>query len=180
MFYVENSLFTSLFGLLCWEALFAPVPGAFFHPFQAAPADLYTEQFRARREQHFHRLPGLLDTGEHEALIWRRYQEKAGIHANFVSWGRLRPPLLRLALQCVPAAHLRLCFERLLDDLKENASGMPDLIQFWPAQRRYRLIEVKGPGDGLKDNQRRWLRFFARHALPAAVCKVRWQAPQEP
>jgi len=93
-----------------------------------------------------------------------------------VRWGRLRPRLLTLALQCIPASHLRLCFERLLDDLKENTTGMPDLIQFWPAERRYRLIEVKGPGDRLKDNQRRWLKYFARHAIPAVVCQVRWRS----
>jgi hypothetical protein len=174
LFYVENSLVTSLFGLLCWEALFAPVQGAFFHPFQAAPADLYSDEFRARRELHFRTVLGLLDTGEHEAVIWRLYRAKAGVFTNFVRWGRLKPRLLTLALQCIPAAHLRLCIERLLDDLKENTTGMPDLIQFWPAEHRYRLIEVKGPGDRLKDNQRRWLAFFDRHAIPAVVCQARW------
>jgi hypothetical protein len=173
--YVENSLLTSLFGLLCWEALFAPVQGAFFHPFQAAPADLYTAEFRVRRAQHLSTLLALLDTGEHEAAIWRLYRAKAGTCTNLVKWGCLRPALLRLAMQCIPAAHLRLCFERLLDDLKANSTGMPDLIQFWPAERRYRLIEVKGPADRLQDNQRRWLQFFARHAIPAAVCQVRWK-----
>jgi hypothetical protein len=180
VFYVENSLLSSLFGLLCWEAIFAPIQGAFFHPFQAAPADLYSVDFRPRRALHLDRLLGLLDTGQHEAVIWELYRAKAGIRTNFVRWGRLKPPLLRLALQCIPARQLRLCFERLLDDLKENTTGMPDLIQFWPEERRYRLIEVKGPGDRLKDNQRRWLKFFARHAIPAAVCQVRWQSSCDP
>ncbi len=175
VYYVENSLISSLFGLLCWEAIFAPIQGAFFHPFQAAPADLYSADFRPRRALHFSQLLDLLETGRHEAVIWESYRAKTGIRTNFVRWGRLRPPLLRLALQCIPAAHLRLCFERLLDDLKENTTGMPDLVQFWPQERRYRLIEVKGPGDRLQDNQRRWLKFFDRHAIPAAVCKVQWQ-----
>ena len=175
VFYVENSLVTSLFGLLCWDALFYPVPGAFFHPFQTAPADLYTSEFRERRAPRLRSLLALLDTGEHEAVIWRVYREKADIFNNFVRWRRLRPALLRLALQCIPALHLKLCFERLLDDLQGNATGMPDLVQFWPAERRYRLIEVKGPGDRLQDNQRRWMKFFTRHAIPAAVCQVRWE-----
>jgi len=175
VFYVENSLLTSLFGLLCWEAVFAPVQGAFFHPFQAAPADLHTAEFRARREPHFGELLGLLDTKEHEAVIWRLYRAKAGLRTNFVRWGRLRPRLLKLALQCIPASHLKLCFERMLEDLKENVTGLPDLIQFWPTQRRYRLIEVKGPGDRLQNNQRRWLKFFLLHEIPVAVCHVRWQ-----
>src|SRR5690606_11725699 len=48
-FHVENGLFNGLLGLLCWPALYAPLPGAFFHPFQAGPADLYREDFVPRR-----------------------------------------------------------------------------------------------------------------------------------
>lgn len=36
------------------------------------------------------------------------------------------------------------------------------------------MIEVKGPGDRLQDNQRRWLAFFHRCEMPVAVCYVRW------
>jgi hypothetical protein len=173
-FHVENSLLTSLFGLLCWEAVFAPLPGAFFHPFQSGPADLHTAEFRSRRAARFDALLGLLDSGEHEAVIRRHYRDKAGINSAFVRWGRLTPQVLSFALRCVPPAHLRLLFERLLQDARENATGLPDLIQFWPEERRYRLIEVKAPGDRLQDNQRRWMTFFAAHQIPAAVCKVRW------
>ncbi len=41
--YVENGLINSLFGLLCWDAIFAPLPGTFFHPFQRGPANLRSE-----------------------------------------------------------------------------------------------------------------------------------------
>jgi hypothetical protein len=173
-FYVENCLLTSLFGLLCWEAVFAPLPGAFFHPFQTGPADLYTPQFRARRASRFDALLDLLDRGEHATVIRRNYRAKAGICSPFVRWGRLRPQLLDLALECIPAAHLRLWFDRLLENPRENSTGMPDLIQFWPAEGRYRLVEVKAPGDRLQHNQHRWMTFFARHLMPAALCKVTW------
>ncbi|MEP4523039.1 MAG: VRR-NUC domain-containing protein, partial [Alloalcanivorax venustensis] len=66
-------------------------------------------------------------------------------------------------------------FERLLADIAANRAGLPDLIQFWPAQRCYRMVEVKGPGDRLQDNQRRWLEFFIARDLPVAVCQVAWQ-----
>jgi VRR-NUC domain len=173
-FYVENGLITSLFGLLCWQALFAPVPGAFFHAFQTGPADLHTAEFRARRGELFERLLGLLDAGEHEAEIWRNYREKSGTWTQFVRWRRVKPQLLTHALHCIPAAHLKRCFERLLENLRDNTAGLPDLIQFWPEERRYRMIEVKAPGDRLQDNQRRWMAFFAANDMPAAVCHVSW------
>ncbi|MGV8597625.1 VRR-NUC domain-containing protein, partial [Pseudomonas aeruginosa] len=43
-----------------------------------------------------------------------------------------------------------------------------------PAQRRYRMVEVKGPGDRLQDNQLRWLQFCCEREMPVAVCYVRW------
>ena len=43
------------------------------------------------------------------------------------------------------------------------------------AQQRYRMIEVKGPGDRLQDNQLRWLAFCEQHQMPVTVCYVQWQ-----
>ena len=173
--YVENSLIPGLFGLLFWDAIFAPVPGAFFHPFQSGPADLHHPQFRCRRRAEFDAGFQALVDGEHRARILARYREKSGRLSPFVHWGRLSEALLEQALDCLPADHLALCFERLLADIAANRAGLPDLIQFWPAQRRYRMVEVKGPGDRLQDNQRRWLDFFIARDLPVAVCQVTWQ-----
>ena len=173
--YVENSLIPGLFGLLFWDAIFAPVPGAFFHPFQSGPADLHHPEFRHRRRDEFDAGFQTLADGEHRARILARYREKFGRLSPFVHWGRLSEALLAQALDCLPADHLALCFERLLADIAANRAGLPDLIQFWPAQRRYRMVEVKGPGDRLQDNQRRWLDFFIARDLPVAVCQVTWQ-----
>lgn len=107
-------------------------------------------------------------------MIKARYQEKFGLQSPFVFWGMLDEARLGLALQCIPAAHLHACFTRLLRDLKANRAGMPDLIQFYPQEHRYRMIEVKGPGDRLQDNQKRWLSFAAEHGIAVVVCYVRW------
>jgi hypothetical protein len=69
---------------------------------------------------------------------------------------------------------LRLWFEWIVRDSHENRAGFPDLVQFWPTEARYRLIEVKGPGDKLQDNQRRLLEYCCAHHLPVSVCRVRW------
>ncbi|MEX6504173.1 VRR-NUC domain-containing protein [Pseudomonas zhanjiangensis] len=172
--YVENSLICSLFGLLCWEAIFAPLPGAFFHPFHSGPADLLSSDFHARRAELFGERLALLESGAYREAIRQTYAQKFGTQSPFVFWAALEQPLLEQALACLPAAHLRAWFERLLRDIRANRTGMPDLIQFWPAQRRYRMIEVKGPGDRLQDNQRRWLAFCAEHGMPVDVCYVQW------
>jgi len=183
VYYVENRLLTGLFGLLCWEALFAPLPGAFFHPFHSGPADLYREDFVSRRRALFDACLAQLDSAAYRERIRATWRDKYGLASPFVHWGALDEALLEQALDCLPPAHLRACCERLLGDLKANRAGLPDLIQFLPdappGEPRYRLIEVKGPGDRLQDNQRRWLAFFQAQGMPAVVCHVRWAGEAE-
>ena len=174
VYYVENALINSLFGLLCWQPVFAALPGAFFHPFQRGPADLHAPDFHARRAVQFAACLEQLDSGAYRETILRHLREKAGVQSPFVFWGLLTPELVTMALDCLPPAHLKLWFERLLRDVRANRSGLPDLIRFWPAERRYELIEVKGPGDRLQDNQIRWLAYCVRHGMPVRVLDVRW------
>lgn len=173
--YVENTLINSLFGLLCWPAVFAPLPGAFFHPFQRGPADLDSPDFHARRQALFAECLAQLDTGQYRATIRQRYADKQGVQSPFVFWGALSDALLDQALDSLPAAHLKLFFERLLRDVKANRSGLPDLIRFCPDAPGYELIEIKGPGDKLQDNQIRWLAYCAAHGIPVRVCHVTWR-----
>lgn len=178
VYYAENTLITGLFGLLCWEPVFHPLPGAFFHPFQRGPADLYWPDFYQRRADAFEACLASLEDGRYTAQIWRTYREKWGRQSPFVFWGALSEELLALALECIPPEHLKLCFRRLLRDVKANRAGLPDLVQFFPSDREYRMIEVKGPGDRLQDNQKRWLAFFEQHQIPVAVCYVAWAEPE--
>jgi hypothetical protein len=175
VYYVENALINSLLGLLCWDVIFSAIPGAFFHPFQAGPADLHSADFVQRRMQAFQQCLAQLESQEYQQTIRGNFMRKAGIQSPFVYWDVLSEALLDGALLCFPANHLARWFERILDDIAANRSGFPDLIQFWPQERRYRMIEVKGPGDRLQDNQLRFLHFCQQHHMPVAVCHVAWE-----
>ncbi|MFC4259718.1 VRR-NUC domain-containing protein [Marinobacter lacisalsi] len=179
VFYVENTLINGLFGLLCWDVIFAPVPGAFFHPFHVGPADLTREDFVPRRRELLEQCFLHLENGDYSEVILANYRRKRGLANPFVNWLVVDENLLELALVCIPPDHLEVLFRRLLHNLKEHRSGFPDLIRFLPDDpdptRRYEMIEVKGPGDRLQDHQRRWLAFFQRQGIAARVCYVRWQ-----
>ena len=177
--YVQNGLVNSLFGLLCWNVIFAPLAGAFFHDFQDRPADLSSGSFYQRRQQKFADCFAELESDRYKATIRRCFAAKAGIQSSFVAWRLLNKSLLESALTCIPAAHLRIWFEWMVRDIRENRAGFPDLVQFWPREKRYRMIEVKGPGDRLQDNQRRLLELCASHRMPVSVCRVRWAPSQQ-
>jgi hypothetical protein len=173
-FHVENDLFTSLFGLLLWQAVYAPVPGAFFHPFQARPKDLYSSQFYVQRAELIDNAMSSLVDGSYQQIIRHRWQQKQGITNRFINWRVLSAELLEHALQSIPAEHLQRVFKHMLTDLRHHCSGMPDLVLFNQLANTYELVEVKGPGDRLLEHQKFWLDFYQRNNLPAKVVYVQW------
>ena len=173
-YYVENHLINGLFGLLFWDVLYATIPGAFFNPFQSRPADLYRRQFTERRLPLIKEVMTKIDTGLYPEVIRQRLKDKRGITNSFINWSVMTEELVDRALTFIPADHLKAIFARLLTDIRTHRSGFPDLIRFTNGSDRYELIEVKGPGDRLQDNQKLWLDFFVRNEIPCSVYWIDW------
>ena len=173
-YYVENHLFLGLFGLAFWDIIFMSVKGAFFNRYQSSPTDLYTPAFQfARQTAITDRLAEMKNSDRWLDVLHETYAEKLGVANRFVHWQVLSEEILQLSLQRIPASHLAHVFERLLWDLRNNRSGFPDLVLF-PDCGSYQLLEVKGPGDRLQDNQKRWIRAFERFGIPYRVVNVAW------
>lgn len=172
--YVENTLFSSLFGLVFWEAIFAPIPGAFFNPFQAGPADLFHPEFASRRTREIQAGFDAVASDNLADDLITRWQTKFGLQNHFVFWAQLSEDLIRQALRCMPRESLQVIFKRMLDDLKNHRSGFPDLIVFDTVQQPFELVEVKAPGDRVQDIQARWMDYFLRHGIPCRVIHASW------
>ncbi|MCY9879404.1 VRR-NUC domain-containing protein [Vibrio natriegens] len=169
VFYAENTLLNALFGLTFWDAIFAPVEGAFINAYQHRPLDLYHSDFASKREKLITSAFNSLETGNTKQLI-ERYDAKIGISNPFVHWGAVSKALIEHALTTIPTSMLVDLFSVQLRDLKLYRNGMPDLIAFKGDQ--FEWIEVKGPGDKLQDNQWRWIKEFNRLKVPFSVCYV--------
>ncbi len=173
-FYLENSLFNGVLGLLIWEAIFTPVPGAFYNPFQYRPSDFYAYDFVQKRRSVF---DGIWDSIKNNDDIWKLvsncWENKQGLMNPLVDWNTLNLDILQLALQRIDYFHWLIIFKRILADLRHNRAGFPDLILF-PSAGGYKLIEVKGPGDRLQKNQQRWMSFFSDNKIPHGLARVSW------
>lgn len=175
-FYLENTLFNGVLGLLIWDVIFAPVSGAFYNPFQYRPSDFYAEDFISKRQSILDTIWASIKNNDD---IWRRvsscWQIKQGLANPLVDWNSLNLDTIQLALQRIPHENWLAIFKRLLLDLRNNRSGFPDLIVF-PAEGAYLLVEVKGPGDNLQKNQQRWMQYFDQNDIPHRVARVNWLA----
>jgi len=128
VYYVENSLMNTLFGLAFWEQIFADIPGAFHNAYQGIPRDMYEAEFVQRRAAGIQqRLAELRETGL-EGELMKAYRRYSGYHCHWTDWRVVDEVLLARALQAIPRDHLLAIWERLLFDPAENRSGFPDLI----------------------------------------------------
>ena len=171
--YTENHLWKAVFGLVFWEVVFAPVDGVFFNAFQRGPTDLFTADFIRRRQQEVTAcLEMFRNSKDYADQVLKRYDEKFKTANWLVDWKAVDRQMLQDALVWVPHQWWIYIFERMLDGLGELRTGFPDLLVNTgdgPV-----LVEVKGPGDQLRANQRRWLKFFEEQEVTYCVMKIKW------
>lgn len=171
-FYVENYLWTSLFGLIFWDQVFKSKPGVFYNPFQRGPNDLFTEDFYLKRKSEIHKRLRFIGTPGWIDEILSLYDEKQNTANHLVRWKQVKKSEIGRVLRRVPAEDIRAIVQKMSKDLRHNSAGFPDLFVYHPRKRDYCLVEIKGPGDQLQQSQKRWLRFFKEKNIPCKVLKV--------
>lgn len=171
----ENFSWRALFGLWLWDILFDPALVAFHHPFQRRPSDLYLPDFyEKRKEQVEERLRAWDDADALLAFLWEHFETYQGTANPFVVWDMEIWSMVRVLVQKIPLAALRVIVRTMAENLVENSRGMPDLL-IW-TEDTYELIEIKSPNDALSHQQLFWLKTFEALGVHARVLRVRFEA----
>ncbi len=174
-FFAENWLWRSLYGLAFWDVVFAPVGGAFQHPFQLGPMDLDSPGFRAARAEAVERrLQELAAEPAPGGALMAVYEAKRDVANRLVAWHPGLRGHLELALSRLTGRQLAWVFDRLSRDLGRYRRGFPDLFVLRDGAPGFELYEVKAPGDQLRPEQRAWIDYLNEGGLPAAILKVGW------
>jgi hypothetical protein len=166
--FAENFLWRSLFGLFFWEELWAPIPGAFAHPFQYGPSDLHDGWRQHREPAITNKLIALAAESSPGPRLLDRWREKHATASSLVFFPPESFPALQLASSCLSGRVLAPIFDRLSRDLARYDRGFPDLFLIDPDGAPL-VAEVKGPNDVLRPEQIGWLEHFAANGLRAAV-----------
>ena len=171
--HAENSLIKSLTGLVYWSAIFADVPGAFTNPFQAAPNDLYLDDFIEVRSEIITSLENALaDDSSLRMHLQETVRSKFQLANSLVDWSLFTQVSIEQILKFMPIDHIRRLTAFQIRHLTQFRSGMPDLFVVH-ATGSYEFVEVKGPGDQLQPVQRLWFKRFAELSIPARVMKIK-------
>lgn len=172
-FYSENGIWKALFALLFWDVIFMPLPEVFFNPFQRGPVDLFTPEFRSKRNKAFEQRMAELQSGDLQKIVSDMYRMKSTTANALITWKYLDPMQLDLLTELIPARDILAIMDLMSHNLKELKTGFPDLVVFDQKNNTYCFIEVKGPGDQLRPNQKRMLRFFEHKGIPYKVVYVK-------
>ena len=171
--HLENHLPRGLAGLVFWEAVFAPVAGAFLNPYQDAPLDLHWQDFAATRTEAIAaQKERLANPAQFAETLRGTLRSKAGIANRLVSWRHLDDYLVERLLETVPHEVLLGLAGRVIDNPGATRTGFPDLLVLYGA-RDYEFVEVKGPTDRLQPAQRQWFSFFESNGFKARVLKFK-------
>jgi Fanconi-associated nuclease 1 len=180
----ENGPWRTLFGLLFFEAVFAPVYGALPAPLLSRPLDLGTRDFKNRREAWIQPILQQIRDGEAGVRLKSAWEQHFGEGIAGVDWQRHSLDQLVVLCDGIGGPALSAIMTVFCEDWRGAGSGLPDLVVLpGPATRLPGLfpgkvteglsvVEIKGPTDSLRDEQRIWLDRLLHHGVRAEIWDV--------
>lgn len=168
--HLENLLPMGLFALAYWNWLYAPVRGAFVNPFQSAPLDLYwPEFFKVRQDLCEDPLAKPLGL---KSRMLATAKAKRGITNQLISWQAFDPEMTAFIIDAFTVEQLCDLLRIIIEDLRQFRAGFPDLTVI-DKRGHIGFIEVKGPGDQLRPNQRLWIERLMAANFPVHVWRFK-------
>ncbi|KAG8909952.1 hypothetical protein FRC00_009145 [Tulasnella sp. 408] len=174
-YHSEGRILMHIFTLLFWPVIFDDsIPGAFETRFQSCPLDLVHDTFFPVRQ---------------EAIMQRLKQIEGGMACEFIreTDERERPrktwaigarwddfPLEDVLniVEGLGGNALSVICRLLAEEYSCRGSGVPDLIIWKEDVKECMFVEVKGPGDQLRENQRVWIDVMVRNGIAVEVLRV--------
>ncbi|XP_056621483.1 fanconi-associated nuclease 1 isoform X1 [Triplophysa dalaica] len=173
----EGSTFSALFGLLMWDIIFMDgVPDVFRNPYQSCPLDLHTDCFYGNRREAIESRAEMLREASEETLqeliadVWNGQEGKVCAVINWELFSSLQQAQSLVA--CLGGHFLSGVVLRMGKDYRHCRAGLPDLLVWNTSNRKYKLVEVKGPNDRLSQKQQIWLDELCKLGADVEVCHV--------
>lgn len=193
----ENDYWWHLMGLLFWDIIFAKIEGAVkvsvngfeeelspsINPIEfnryfewtinnnGMPSDFFTNAFYKNRQMLIkNRIKELLNS-DIEDIVIKSYNKHYGKNFRMIeNWNRFSIDQLLVAVRLVPTENLLKIIERILRNVTDNRSGLPDLIVY--NDNTFFMAEVKGEKDKLSEQQRDWISFLETIGIKVQLCLV--------
>ncbi|XP_046741984.1 fanconi-associated nuclease 1-like isoform X2 [Diprion similis] len=173
----EGSFPVTLFALVMWEELYTlSVRGTYMSLYQRAPLDLYTSEFYTNRKEEIDRKIEFIETLSEEQLC-SLIETSLETRNHYES---LIPKPLAISneqfvdlVRCMGSVIVAGICKRMGSNFSVWKAGFPDLVIWNPVGKRYKIVEVKGPGDTLSPKQTLWMRYLKDLGADIELCEIK-------
>ncbi|MET0968558.1 MAG: exonuclease domain-containing protein [Tardiphaga sp.] len=175
VFFVENTLWQSLFGLLFWDELFES--GQLPSNFDWLPQCLKTRSFHRQFADRIEAKLALVRAGAALNALLPVIAAKWGRPNGVFAWDHVDIDALRLLLTGADPDGLAAILRAMCEDFRAMRDGFPDLML---AQHgKVSFIEVKAEGDVIRRNQLTRLRQLGNAGIEAGIARVDYRFDPE-
>lgn len=170
VFFAENTLWQSLFGLLFWEELFES--GQLHSSFEWLPQCLKDRSFRRVFAASIDAKLDAVRGGKALAAILRAMAAKWGRPNGVFAWDHVQVEALRTLLELAPGDGVAAMLEAMSRDYMLTHDGFPDLMLVKGSKILF--VEVKAEGDAVRRNQLTRLRQLRNAGINAEITRVQY------
>ncbi|MBJ7402413.1 MAG: VRR-NUC domain-containing protein [Bradyrhizobium sp.] len=175
VFFTENVLWHSLFGLLFWDELFEStrMPSGF----DWLPHCLKDRSFRRLFAATIDEKLAAIASGSALPLILRTVAARWGRPNGIFSWDHVQVEALRALLEGSDPAGVASILGSMCDDFRGMRDGFPDLMLVQDGKASF--MEVKAEGDVIRRNQLTRLRQLGDVGILAEIGRVEYRFDPE-
>lgn len=175
VFFTENVLWHTLFGLLFWDELFEStlMPSGF----DWLPHCLKDRSFRRLFAATINEKLAAITSGASLPLILRTVAAKWGRPNGIFSWDHVQVEALRALLEGSDPAGVASIISSMCDDFRAMRDGFPDLMLVQDGKASF--LEVKAEGDVIRRNQLIRLRQLGAAGIMAEIGRVDYRFDPE-
>lgn len=174
----EGGTVASIFSLLMWDILFMDgIADVFYNEYQTFPLDLFSTSFFMHRQNAItERLQQLHSSTSEELydMVTKSWTEHENMLCFGIRWNNFRDcQQLAGLVKCIGGVTLAGIITRLVEVMRHATGGVPDLVVWNTNTEKYKIVEVKGPGDRLSSKQILWLDYLMKLGVDCEVCLVK-------
>ena len=173
VYFTENRLWRTLFGLLFWEELYCSENAALHSSFEKTPASLKTGRFYSQFESAIEtKLSSLKTPSKTHIQILKTVSRYHGRPNGIFRWRGSSIDLIKTFVEAAPSQALIDILRRMAQSYKSTKDGFPDLML--KKDGAVRFVEVKASGDVIRRNQLTRIKQLRDAGFQTDIARIEW------
>ena len=173
VYFTENRLWRTLFGLLFWDELYCSKHAALHNSFEKVPASLKTGQFYTQFDFEIEaKLSALKEPSKAYIKILKTVSRYHGTPNGIFRWSGRNIDLIKTFLHAAPTEALNNILRRMAQSYKSTKDGFPDLLL--KKNGALRFVEVKASGDVIRRNQLTRIKQLRTAGFQTNIARIEW------